>query len=81
MPTPAPDNRQIQFTEQNYYYPPRYRIGEEVEVMYDPQNFQKARVWSDRSEMNYPAAYPLITGLVFILVSLFITVTAMISSR
>lgn len=46
----ASDSQTYTFDSQNSSYPPAYEVGEEVSVLYDPQNPQTAQInkWTER---------------------------------
>lgn len=67
------DNSQVQFTEQSCSHPPRYEIGEQVKVLYNPQNFHEARVFSAFG-MYYGAIFRLAMGVLFLLVYVLLAV-------
>jgi len=43
------DNRTIRLTSSGASYPPKYRVGEQVEVIYDPQEPENAKIKSFES--------------------------------
>lgn len=66
----ALDGREIEFVERWSQSPPRFQIGDEVLVLYNPQNFQKARVFTTNREMYYSTWLFLGLGGVFLLCGL-----------
>jgi hypothetical protein len=76
----AVDNSRIQFTEQSCTHPPRYEIGEQVMVLYDPDNFHEARVFTPFG-MYYGAIFRLGMGLVFLMVYVLAIVSYLILSK
>ena len=62
----APDGREIEFTEWGASYPPRYRKGERVTVLFQPENHGRARVLTTHSEMYWFAYLWLGLGAVFL---------------
>jgi len=55
----AMDGREVEFTESMSSNPPGYVINEQVPVLYDPSNYQKARVFKSTWRLYFA---PLLLG-------------------
>jgi hypothetical protein len=53
------DGSEIEFTESLSTRPPGYEINEQVTVLYDPENYQQARVFKTKWRLYY---YALLFG-------------------
>lgn len=63
----AKDGSEPEFIEYWQSHPPRFRVGEEVTVLYDPKDLSKACVFMKSSIMYYPGWLFLLLGGVFLL--------------
>ena len=76
----ALDGSEIEFVERWSHRPPRFQIGEEVLVLYNPKNFQKARVFTSNIEMYFTSWLFLGLGSVFLLVLVLIAIVSALAA-
>jgi len=66
----GPNNKEIEFIEYWQSHPPRFKVGEEVTVLFHPQKINKACVLMSQRIMYYPGWLFLLLGGVFLLVGI-----------
>lgn len=68
----AIDGSEIVFTETLSTNPPGYEINEQVTVLYDPDDYQRARVFKSKWRVYYFALLPGGLGVIFFIVYLIV---------
>ena len=63
----ARDGREIEFLESRASTNPDFQVGQQVTVLYNPKNFNQARLLTSKWEMYYSAILLLGLGTVFLL--------------
>ncbi|MGZ9235889.1 MAG: DUF3592 domain-containing protein, partial [Anaerolineales bacterium] len=71
----AIDGSQIEFTEALSTRPPGYEVNEEVTVLYDPHNYQRARVFKTKWRLYYYALLFGGLGSIFFIVYIIVLLT------
>lgn len=71
----AIDGREIVFTENLSTRPPGYEMNEEVPVLYDPHDYQRARVFKAKWRVYYYALLMGGLGSIFFIVYLIVLFT------
>lgn len=71
----AIDGSEIVFTETLSTRPPGYEINEQVTVLYDPNNYQRARIFKTKWRIYYYALLLVGLGTVFFIVYIIVLLT------
>jgi hypothetical protein len=71
----ALDGREIVFTERLSTNPPGYEINEQVTVLYDPHDYQRARVFKSKWRVYYFALLLGGLGVIFFIVYMIVLFT------
>lgn len=71
----AIDGREIEFTESLSTRPPGYEINEQVIVLYDPQDHQRARISKKTWRLYYYALLFGGLGIIFVVVYVLVLIT------
>jgi hypothetical protein len=71
----AIDGSEIEFTEALSTRPPGYEIDEQVTVLYDPENYQRARVFKTKWRLYYYALLCGGLGTIFFIVYIIVLLT------
>ena len=71
----AMDGREIVFTETLSTNPPGYEVNEQVTVLYDPQDYQRARVFKSKWRVYYFALLLGGLGVIFFIVYMIVLFT------
>ena len=71
----AIDGSEILFTEPLFTNPPGYEINEQVTVLYDPHNYQRARVFKSKWRIYYFALLFGGLGSVFFIIYMIVLLT------
>lgn len=64
----AADGSRVEFTESIRRHPAGFEVGQQVEVLYDRRNFQRARAIKSRWDLYFPAWIFLLVGGALLLV-------------
>lgn len=77
----AADGRRVEFIDPILRHPAGFEVGERVEVLYDPQNFKRARVSKSRWDVYFPAwVFLLVGGVLLLACALLVLVFAIVTA-